>query len=135
MKNVFLTISAAVFLLVLAGCTREPLNNLTVDESRIYITNHDDSVSFGNFKTFSIADSVAVISNNKLQAKAFTETDTAYINAVKNQLIQRGFTPVSKDQHPDLGVDVSRIYNTYTGVIDYSGYGGDYYGYWDPYYW
>src|SRR5690606_26251612 len=29
----------------------------------------------------------------------------------------------------------SRVYNTYTGVIDYGNYWGNYYGYYDPYYW
>ena len=135
MRNTFLTIGIAAAIISMSACTKQPLNHLTDDESRLYISNHDDSVSFNAFKTFSIADSVAVISNNRLRGKALTDVDSAYINAVKQQMIQKGYTLVANNQSPDLGVDVSRIYNTYTGVVDYSGYGGDYYGYWDPYYW
>ena len=48
---------------------------------------------------------------------------------------QAGYTLVSKDENPDLGVDVSHIIQTSTGVISYGDYWGDYGGYWDPYYW
>ena len=50
---------------IYAGCQKEPLNNLTTDESRIYITDHDSSVNFSNYKTYSISDSVAVIENGQ----------------------------------------------------------------------
>ncbi len=97
---------------------------------------HSDSVNFSTFRTFSIADSVAVINNNKLEGKVRTDVDAAYINAVKDQLVQRGYTLVSKDQSPDLGINISRIYNTSTGYFDYGSYWDPYYGsYWDPYYW
>jgi len=42
---------------------------------------------------------------------------------------------VSRAQNPDLGVNVSRIYNTYNGVMSYPDYWGGYGGYYDPYYW
>ncbi len=46
---------------------------------------------------------------------------------------QRGFTLVSKTSTPDLAVDISRVYNTSTGLFSYSDY-WDYYGdYWDGY--
>ena len=135
MRNTFFTIGVAASILSLSACTKQPLKNLTDDESRIYITNHNDSVSFTSFKTFSITDSVAVIDNNHLRGREVTDVDSAYINAVKQQMIAKGYTLVANNQTPDLGVAVNRVYNTYTGVVDYSGYGGDYYDYWDPYYW
>ena len=48
---------------------------------------------------------------------------------------QRGYTLVNKDQTPDIGININRIYHTATGVIDYTDYYGGYGGYWDPYYW
>ena len=135
MKNIILTISTAASVLVLAGCTKEPLNQLTEEESRIYITNRDSTANFNAYTTFSVADSVAVINNNKLEKKSLTAIDAAFISAVKTQLSQRGYTLVNKDQDPDLGINVSRIYNTYTGVVSYPDYWGGYPGYWDPYYW
>jgi hypothetical protein len=135
MKNIFLTISAAAVIGLLGSCTKEPLNNLTEDESRIYITNHDSAASFSAYKTFSIVDSVSVISNNRLEGKGVTNYDVAVIAALKARLQQQGYTLVSKSQSPDLGINVSRIYNTYTGIVSYPDYWGSYYGYYDPFYW
>lgn len=135
MKNILLTISAAAVMGLLGSCTKEPLNNLTEDESRIYITNHDSAAVFSTYKTFSIVDSVSVINNNHLEKKALTDYDAAVIEALKARLQQQGYTLVNKDQSPDLGINVSRIYNTYTGIVSYPDYWGNYYGYWDPFYW
>ncbi|OQP61365.1 hypothetical protein A3860_06555 [Niastella vici] len=136
MKKIIVTVLMASGLLALASCKKDPVKNLQGDEGQIYITKHADSVNFGSFHTFSIADSVAVISNNQLQGKVLTDVDAAYINAVKTRLVQRGYTQVSRDQNPDLGITISRIYNTSTGVFDYGSYWDPYYGsYWDPYYW
>lgn len=135
MKNILLTISVVATLGLLGSCTKEPLNNLTEDESRIYISNYDSTASFGSYKTFSIVDSVSAISNNKLEGKAVTDFDLAVLTALKSRLQQQGYTLVNKDQHPDLGINVSRIYNSYTGVVSYPDYWGSYYGYYDPFYW
>jgi hypothetical protein len=135
MKNILLTISAAAVMGLLGSCTKEPLNNLTEDESRIYITNHDSAATFNTYKTFSIVDSVAVISNNRLEGKGVTNYDLAVVAAVKARMQQQGYTLVSKSQNPDVGVNVSRIYNTSTGVVSYPDFWGSYYGYYDPFYW
>lgn len=136
MKNVILTIGvAAASVLVLAGCTKDPLKNMTEEESRIYITNRDSTANFSSYATFSVSDSVAVINNNKLEKKSLTDVDAAFISAVKANLQSRGYTLVAKDQHPDLGINISRVYNTYTGVVSYPDYWGGYPGIWDPWYW
>jgi len=114
------------------SCSKDPLSNLTADESRIYITDHDSTKNFGNFHTFSISDSVAVLNNGEA-SKQLNESDLAFINAVKSEMQNAGYTLVSKGASPDLAVNVTRIYNTSTGVVSYSNY-YDYYGsYWDPY--
>jgi hypothetical protein len=135
MKNIFLTIGTAAIVLLLGSCTKEPLNNLTEEESRIYITNYDSAANFSAYNTFSIVDSVSVINNNRLDSKALTAYDAAVIEALKSRLQQQGYTLVNKDQSPDLGINVSRIYNTYTGVVSYPDYWGNYFGYYDPFYW
>jgi hypothetical protein len=137
MKNkinvLFVPIVASIF--VLSGCSKDPLKNLSDDESRIYITNHDTTVNFSNFKTYSISDSVAVISNGQLQKKTTTETDLAIISAVKQNMQQRGYQLVSKGDSPDLGVSVNKVISTQTGLLNYPSYWGYYNSYWDPYYW
>ncbi|HRI22742.1 MAG TPA: DUF4136 domain-containing protein, partial [Panacibacter sp.] len=131
MKRIYLPMAGFIGICFLAGsCTKEPLSHLTPEESRIYITDYDSLADFSSFKTYSIADSVAVISNGT-SPKQRTSTDAAYIDAVKKYMTQSGYQLVNKDQLPDIGININRIYNTSTGLVDYSNYGG----YWDPYYW
>lgn len=132
MKNLSLI---SLLVLLLGGCAKDPLKDMTAEESRIYITNRDNTVNFSEFKTFSISDSVAVISNNQLEGRSATEVDRAFIEAVKTSLTERGFVQVQRTDNPDLGVTVSRVYNTYTGLIEYQDYYGGYNSYYDPYYW
>lgn len=121
---------AAVF----TGCTKDPVANLTAEESRIYITNYDSTVNFSTFRTFSISDSVAVI-NDRRVTKEMTSTDQAFINAFKTEMQAKGFTMVSKSANPDLGINVSRIYNTSTGIVSFRNYYDMYSGFYDPFYW
>jgi hypothetical protein len=61
-KNV-LWVSILAFAAIFQSCSKDPLASLTDEESRIYITDHDSTVNFSEFNTFSISDSVAVINN------------------------------------------------------------------------
>src|ERR1044072_3335553 len=121
--------TAAIF-----GCTKEPLNNLTEEESRIYVTNSDSTINFAGFKTYSISDSAVVLDNGS-SYKDLTPLDQAYIDAVNKYMQQRGYKLVNKNSDPDIGIDVNRIYNTATGYFSYTDYWDYYGGYWDPYYW
>lgn len=131
-KNV-LWVSILAFAALFTSCSKDPLANLTDEESRIYITDHDSTVNYSAYKTFSISDSVAVI-NNGQATKESTATDLAFINAVKSQMQAAGYTLVNRSGNPDLAINVNRIYNTSTGVISYNNYYDYYGGYWDPYY-
>jgi Domain of unknown function (DUF4136) len=120
--------------LLYVGCSKEPLDNLTSEESRIYITDHDSSIDFSSYKTYSISDSVVVIDNGN-SSRELNDVDLSYINAVKKYMDQMGYTLTDKNSDPDIGVDVSRIVSTTTGVINYGDYWDYYDGYWDPFYW
>ncbi len=128
----FYTLPAVI---VLAACSKDVEKNLDGDEKSLYITKAVDNTDFSSFSTFSLADSVAVISNNQLEERVRTDYDAALISAIAAEMQGRGFTRVNHNQNPDLGLTISRIYNDYTGIIDYSYYWNDYGGYWDPYYW
>jgi hypothetical protein len=135
-RNGLLQLAVAVLCaLLFSSCRKDPLKGLSEDESRIYITNYDTAVKFSNYKTFRIADSVAIISNNSAIRKEKTPADSLYIAAVTQALQQRGYIKVNRDQNPDLGVTVSRISNTYTQVVSYVDYDVYYATYWDPFYW
>lgn len=134
MKRAIAVLATAVAVAAVS-CQKDPLKNLTPEESRIYITNHDSSTNFNSYRTYTITDSVAVIDNGHA-TKEITASDQAYIDAVDKYMQQRGYTKVSKDQSPDLALTVNRIYHTTTGAVTYGDYYGDYYGgYWDPYDW
>jgi len=135
MRRIFsLLLFAAGASAVVTSCRKEPLNNLSQDESRIYITNRDSTANFSSFGTFSISDSVTVVDNDHA-TKELTAVDQAYIDAVKKYMQQAGYTLVNKNSSPDLGVNVTRIYQTSSGVISYPDYWGYYGGYYDPFYW
>jgi hypothetical protein len=135
MTNKHLLIAVfSVFTASFLSCTKEPLNNLTPEESRIYVTNSDSTVNFSNYKTYSISDSADVLDNGETY-KDLTAVDQAYIDAVNKYMQANGYKLVSKNANPDLGINVNRIYSTTTGYYDYNGYWDYYGGYWDPYYW
>jgi len=129
MKNYAVVPVALAALFVLASCTKDPVSKLTTEETRIYITNHDSTTNFSSFKTFSISDSVAIISDNRLREKTHDAFDAVLINAVADAMVQRGYTRVNNDQHPSLGINVNNIINTYTSYVDYGNYYSDYLGY------
>ncbi|HMR93126.1 MAG TPA: DUF4136 domain-containing protein [Chitinophagaceae bacterium] len=133
MQKIFSVLLAGVIALV--SCTKDAVNNLEPAEKPLYITNVTSGTDFTSYATFSLADSVAVISNNQLIERVRTAYDAELISAIAAQMQARGYTRVAHGEDPDLGMSISRIYNDYTGLIDYGAYWGGYGGYWDPYYW
>jgi len=119
----------------LSSCTKDPVENLTQEESRIYITNRDNNANFSSYKTYSISDSVYVVDNNNFRGAQATSWDVQAVAAVRNALESRGYRRVNRDQSPDLGVNVSRLYNTTANLINMQNYWGGYGGFYDPFYW
>ncbi len=128
-------LAVSAIAIIFSSCRKDSLSNLTAEESRIYITHQDSAARFTGFKTYSIVDSVAVISNNKVEGKMLTNYDAQVIAAIKAAMSQRGFTLVDKKSQPDLGINISRITNSYTGIMSYPDYWSYYGNYYDPYYW
>jgi hypothetical protein len=125
----------AAVALGLFSCRKNVTDNLDDNETPLYITKQEPSVDFSSYSTYSLADSVAVINNDQLVQRVRTDYDAAFIDAIAAQMESRGFTRVSHSSSPDIGITVSRIYNDYTGIIDYSNYWNDYDGYWGSDYW
>jgi hypothetical protein len=73
--------------------------------------------------------------DNQSAGKDLTSYDAAVISAIKAAMVSRGFQEVDRSASPDIGINVSRVYSSYTGVINYPSY-WDYYGAaYDPTYW
>ena len=121
--------------IIMAGCKKDPLNHLTNEESRIYVTDHDSTANFQSYKTYSISDSVSVIQDNQNAGQILGLYEINLINAIKTSMQQNGYSLVDKSSNPDLAINVSEIINTQTNVIDYSMYWDSYSSYYDPYYW
>jgi hypothetical protein len=134
-RTAILTSLPFLLAITFVSCRKDAVKNLTEEEARIYITNYDSTANFRNYATYSIVDSVAVISNDRLTAKEKTTYDQEVLDAVKAEMQQRGYTLVDKNSHPDLGINVSRITSSYTGVVSYPNYWDYYSSYYDPFYW
>jgi hypothetical protein len=119
----------------MSGCGKDPLNDMTDEESRIYITNRDATANFSGYNTFSIVDSVAVASNGDTTKRMLTEYDRQLINAVKSVMQSRGYTLVNKDAKPDLAVNLTRMDDSYAVNYYDPGYWTGWVGYWGPWYW
>ncbi len=128
MTTMRLVVLAAFVTLV--GCRKDPVNNLSEEEQRIYITNYDKAATFNNFRTYSIADRVVVVDGNSSQQQN-TAADLALMDALDAALQSRGFQKATTNATADIGIQISRIVRTSTGFVS----GPDYYGYWDPFYW
>jgi hypothetical protein len=134
-SNSLIVVFVGLITIGFAGCQKDALKDLTAGESRIYVTNHDSTVNFSSFKTFSIADSVGVFENNQVLGKDLSSVDAMAISAVTASMQARGFQLVNRTDSPDVGITVSRIYNTSTGIMSYPGYWDTYGSYYDPFYW
>jgi hypothetical protein len=128
-------VAALVAMISISSCRKDPLKDMTDEESRIYITNRDSTVDFTSYSTFSIVDSVAVLSRNSDSArKALTTYDKQLIASVTAAMKQRGYTLVDKSAKPDLGINLTRIDNSYTSIGWNPGWWGGP-GYWDAGWW
>jgi hypothetical protein len=129
---VLLTISTLV---MASSCSKDPLKDMAEEESRIYITNHDSTANFGSYKTYSIVDSVSLIDNGRFAGREAASWDLQVISAIQNAMNARGYSKVDRNQNPDLGINVSRVYSTSTNLVSFSNYWDYYGGYYDPFYW
>ncbi len=119
---------------IFAACQNDPLKDLTVEDSQVFITNHNESVDFQQFQTFSIVDSVQVYSNQG-NTTSLTPNDVLFLNNVVQRMQDLGYQYVSPKDNPDLGLNVAQVRNTYLNVVSrpispgYGGYWGGYGGY------
>lgn len=135
MKKLFITLTGCLITaLLISGCAKDPLNDMTQEESRIYITQKDSTAQFGSYHTFDIVDSVAVV-NNEGESKELTAGDAKLLQLVAAQLEARGYVQVQAGDDPDLGINVTRISHTYLNVVPYPYDYWGYPGYWNPGFW
>ncbi|AEI49940.1 DUF4136 domain-containing protein [Runella slithyformis] len=115
------------------SCNPDALQDLTPEDSQVFITNYEKNTNFGNYATFSMADSVYVVQNGRSGVSTLG-LDYNVLRRVATNMTNRGYTRVGKEAKPDFGVNVLRISETQTGVVaninpwnNYWGFGGGFY--------
>ncbi|TDB67081.1 DUF4136 domain-containing protein [Arundinibacter roseus] len=106
----------AALLGLFSACTKDPLKDLTLEESQVFITNYDKSVNFSQYQTFSILDSVLVIGNQG-NGSSLTDIDIQFLTQVVDQMKALGYTYVSPQDNPDLGINVAQVRNSFLNVV------------------
>ncbi|MCE7064424.1 DUF4136 domain-containing protein [Dyadobacter sp. CY326] len=136
---------ASLFILAaglgMMSCSKDPISDLSTEETLVYITNHDKAANYTQYKTFSIVDSVLVVENGQA-GTALTELDRDVLIRIVSNMEKLGYKYVSPKSKPDVGINASWITNTYLNVVSqplssyYGGYwgGGGGYGYGYPSY-
>lgn len=137
MKRLIIAVLPLMILFLFSSCRKDPANNLSVEESWVYISSGNSAnTNYSNFQTIAIPDSVVLITN--IQGSDNYETDglaQSMIAEVRSTLQSKGYTVTGRENNPDLGVSIARIDNSYTNVAVMNGWWDPYYGYWDPTFW
>lgn len=122
-------IALASLLGIVSACNNDPLSDLSVEESQVFFTNHDESVNFKQFKTFSILDSVLVVGNQGT-GTSLTDLDIKFLTSVAREMENLGYTYVSPKDNPDVGINVAQVRNAYLNVVSQplSPFLGNYWG-------
>jgi len=121
-------------MVMMAGCYKDPAYT-DLSSSFTVTTNRDLKANFASYKTFHISDSVRFISEKSKDSVIMGGDAKTLVDAVKSNLIARGYTFVLRNAKPDLGINLIVIRDVDAGVI-YPGwwYGYGYWGWWGGYY-
>lgn len=132
-----LTMMVTIFIAV-AGCHPEP-NGAELYDELVVATNFDPEANFSSYHTFSIPDdTLGLIANTSPNDSLLVSNNSSFpepvVNTIVSSLQSRGYTRVTKNQNPDLGIRaiVVNDLNVFQQVVypnSYYGAGGYYSGY------
>ena len=116
------------------SCQTEPDSEKLIDQM-VVSTNFDPEASFEAYTTYAIpTDTIGFISNNSTDTLLISPSSSFprhVLNAIRAELDARGYQRVTKDQDPDLGVNVvvANDFNVFQDIVypNYYGYPGNYY--------
>jgi hypothetical protein len=133
MKKLLVVLFIATMLM---SCQSEPDNLLLLDEL-VVSTNYDPSATFGSYATYAIpTDTIGFISSSSNDTILVSSAENGYyprevLEQVMQNLNDRQYTRVSRNENPDLGVNVYVVQdlNISQQVIYPNYYYPYYYGY------
>jgi len=107
MQKLLFILAGAV---MLCSCQKEP-DNLRLYDELVVSTNFDRDAAFGSYATYAIpTDTIGFISSTNPNDTIRTSPQSSYPRKVLQQVIQnmndREYTRVDRNQNPDLGVNV-----------------------------
>jgi len=121
----------SLFILIAAlglfSCSNDPIDDLSTEESLVYITNQDKTADYKQYKTFSIVDSVLVVENNQ-SGTALTEIDRTLLSRIITNMQNLGYKYVAPGAKPDVGINAAWVTNTQLNVVSQPSYYGNYWG-------
>ncbi|MDB4835401.1 DUF4136 domain-containing protein [Cyclobacteriaceae bacterium] len=127
-------ITVAAIALAALGCSPK-VENVSIEDLDLTITTRDESMDFSPFSTYSMPDSVLVVSTDENTADSFAleAIDHLIIDQIEVEMTKLGYSRVDTVQNPDVGIVASRITKDYTGVGYLPGWcsggGGGWWGY------
>jgi hypothetical protein len=115
----------------MTSCKKEMANVQAATDSTKAIASYDPAVSFTNFKTIAVADSVQVYKGGVV-SNELTGTEDLFRQTFIDSLTARGFTIVGLSGNPDLVLNLTHITATSTGIADKQGFWNNYASVYDP---
>lgn len=127
------------------SCQTEPDSEKLIDQL-VVSTNFDPEADFSAYATYAIpTDTIGFISNNSSDTIIVSPKSTfprAVLTTIRQNLDDRGYLRVARNENPDIGVNVMVIndFNMFQEVVYPGGYGypgsyySGYYGYGSYYY-
>jgi|GEM_PF-423423 len=121
-------------MLLFAGCQGEP-DNLQLYDQLVVSTNYDTTAVFNDFGTYAIStDTIGYYSNTSSDTILVQSSGSNYpprplLQQIQKNLDARGFTRVTRENNPDIGINVYVLDNfSLYQTVNY-GYYPSYYGY------
>ncbi|MCK5618107.1 MAG: DUF4136 domain-containing protein, partial [Candidatus Krumholzibacteria bacterium] len=124
-------------LLLLAGvygaCT--PGSDITAAESDVVVTLFDNDFNFGSIKTYSMPDSIMMISADSLETSDMDhDTQKEIIDLVESNFTSRGYQRIDPAQSPDFNVVLTEQRVEHWNLYTYNPW-NPWYGGWGYYWW
>ncbi len=103
---------SSIFFMV--SCESYPGYDEYVDEQLVSVSSYNSNTNYAQYKTFSIADTVAIVDNGTITKVKVTDPRypnlPIFVDAVSDNMTRLGYTPSSSD--PDLGIMLSLVKTT-----------------------
>lgn len=109
----------------LSYCRKTP-DFSQLSDNFVTSTSRDTTISFADFKTYYIADTIKYIGGIGDDSILVGNDAAVMIQTVKDNMNSRGYSFVDRDNNPDIGLTLTAIKDINV-VVDY------YPGWWDPY--